>query len=64
MKTLNLQILGAPTHVRSLAHNNYLLLGVVTQHVESRSIREGQKDRLEFGCGHVKTEVNIACYFI
>ena len=34
--------------VRSLAHNNYLLLGVVTQHVESRSIREVQKDGLEW----------------
>ena len=38
MKSIEVQILGAPTSVRSLVHNNYLLLGVITQHVESRSI--------------------------
>ena len=47
MKGTKLQTHGAPMCVRSLAHNNYLLLGVVTQHVESRSIREVQKDGLE-----------------
>ena len=35
MKGTEVQTLGTPTRVRSLAHNNYLLLGVVTQHVES-----------------------------
>ena len=59
MKSIEVQTLGAPTCVCSLAHNNYLLLGVVTQHVESRSIREVQKDGLEFGRGHVKIEVNM-----
>ena len=49
-----MQPLGTPMYVCSLAHNNYLLLGVVTQHMESRSVREVQKDRLEFGRGHVK----------
>ena len=33
MKSTEVQTLGAPTCMRSLAHNNYLLLGVVTQHV-------------------------------
>ena len=46
MKSTEVQTFDAPTRVRSLAHNNYLLLGVVTQHVESRSIRKVQKDGL------------------
>ena len=46
MKSTEVQTLGAPTRVRSLAHNNYLLFGMVTQHVESRIIREVQKDGL------------------
>ena len=64
MKSTKVQTLGAPMCMRSLAHNNYLLLGVVTQHVESRSIREVQKDGLKFRRGHVKTEANISCYLI
>ena len=44
MKITVVQTLRAPTCMRNLAHNNYLLLGVVTQHVESRSIQGVQKD--------------------
>ena len=47
MKSTKVQTLSAPTHVHSLAHNSYLLVRVVTQHVESRSLREVQKDGLE-----------------
>ena len=47
MKSTKVQSLGTPTHVCSLAQNKYLLLGMVTQHVESRSIREVQNDGLE-----------------
>ena len=47
MKSTKVQTLGAPTRMQSLAHNNYLLLDMVMQHVESRSIREVQKDGLE-----------------
>ena len=48
MKSTKVQTLSAPPCVRSLAHNNYLLLGMVMQHVESRSIREVQEDRLKW----------------
>ena len=47
MKSTKVQNLGAPTRMRSIAQNNYLLLGVVTQHAKSKSIGEVQKDRLE-----------------
>ena len=36
-----------PMRMHSPAHNNYLLLGVVMQHIESRSIQEVHKDGLE-----------------
>ena len=61
MKSTRVQTLGAPTCVRSLAHNNYLLLGMVhnTWRAGIWNIREMQKDGVEFGRGHVKTEVNL-----
>ena len=45
MKSTKVQTLGAPMRMRSLGHNNYLLLGVVTQHVESRSIWRSNRRR-------------------
>ena len=47
MKSTKVQTLGAPTHLQSFVQNNYLPLGLVTQHVESKIIREVQKDGLE-----------------
>ena len=43
MKVTEVQTLGTPTSVRSLAHNNYLLLGVVTQHMESELYEKCRK---------------------